>query len=389
LLIKGSQTFSWDSLGRMTGLTNGGTKASYDYNGDGMRVGRTVNGTATTYLQDLAAGLPVVMVESTNSIPTRYIYGTDLMTQLDNADAPAYYHADGLGSTRAMSDLSGQQTATYTYDAFGAVRTQTGGAGNPFTFTGEQADPEAGLVFLRARYYDPEVGRFINKDAFGGFDRRSQTRNLYVYVTNNPTNMFDPTGLFSWNEMVDWGKTTITTILDATKELADKMNRPLIESVGELWGAISLSQDINEVEQKRLEMDRKFVPVGQPGRQEYLKARKDYVEADLALNFKAGLHIATFRLPFGKLAFESTRKVLVRDWWNQTVAIVDRLKYGSEQEAWQRYSEIDQWRRILEHNNIQMGRHMDADGVWRLPSGQVLGATTDGSSMGRLPSGGK
>jgi len=60
MLTKGSQSFSWDPLGRLEGLTNGGTSANYRYNGDGVRVGRTVSGTTTTYLQDLASGLPQV-----------------------------------------------------------------------------------------------------------------------------------------------------------------------------------------------------------------------------------------------------------------------------------------------------------------------------------------
>ncbi len=63
-----------------------------------------------------------------------------------------------------------------------------------FTFTGEQVDAESGLVFLRARYYDPMTGRFVSKDPFGGFDNDTQSLNRYVYVQNNPISMADPTG---------------------------------------------------------------------------------------------------------------------------------------------------------------------------------------------------
>ena len=93
-----------------------------------------------------------------------------------------------------MSNDTGQQTIAYAYDAFGAVRSQIGGAGNSFTFTGEQNDPEAGLVFLRSRYYDPQTGRFISADDFPGYSADSQSINPYVYTQNNPVNHTDPKG---------------------------------------------------------------------------------------------------------------------------------------------------------------------------------------------------
>ncbi|PDV97132.1 DUF6531 domain-containing protein [Candidatus Chloroploca asiatica] len=193
MLSKGDQTFSWDVAGRMIGLTNGATTASYTYNGDGVRVGRTVDGTATSYLQDLAFGLPQVLVETSGADTTRYVLGLDQIAQVGTTTS--YYHSDALGSVRAMSDSVGQATATYIYDAFGGVRTQTGGAGNAYTFTGEQADPEAGMVFLRARYYDPEVGRFLSRDVYPASVYVPASLSRYIYVQNNPLRYIDPLGL--------------------------------------------------------------------------------------------------------------------------------------------------------------------------------------------------
>jgi YD repeat-containing protein len=133
LLSKGGQTYTWDAIGRLVGLTNDGTTASYTYNGDGVRVGSTVNGTTTSYLQNLASGLPDVLIETTAGIATHYVYGSGIVARIGNETS--YYHADGLGSTRAMSNLAAQAATVYTYDAFGMVRVQSNNSSNPFTYT--------------------------------------------------------------------------------------------------------------------------------------------------------------------------------------------------------------------------------------------------------------
>src|SRR5581483_3046533 len=100
----------------------------------------------------------------------------------------------GLGNTVALCNSSGIVTATYAYDAFGAVRIKTGSASTEFTFTGEQNDPN-GLEYpssssgraLRARYYDNATGRFLSQDPAG---------QGYPYAGGNPVNRVDPTGLY-------------------------------------------------------------------------------------------------------------------------------------------------------------------------------------------------
>jgi RHS repeat-associated protein len=84
----------------------------------------------------------------------------------------------------------------YTYDAFGNL-IEGNDHESPYGFTGEQQFREAdGLVFLRARYYDPRIGKFVSKDPFAGFVEFPQTLNLYVYCRNNPVNLTDPNGLW-------------------------------------------------------------------------------------------------------------------------------------------------------------------------------------------------
>jgi len=110
------------------------------------------------------------------------------------ADRQQYYHYDGLGSARALTNNTGTTVATYNYDVFGTIRSQTGSQTNNFLFTGEWRDPETGFYLLRARYYDPVVGRLINRDPWPGAANNPASANRYVYAQNDPVNFADPSG---------------------------------------------------------------------------------------------------------------------------------------------------------------------------------------------------
>jgi len=170
----------------------------FSYTGDGVRVGKTVDGNVTAYVQDLGAPLPVVLVETANGQDMRYLCGLDLLAQTRPDATRRWYHADALGSTRVLTEVGGTAVAGYDYDAFGAVRGQTDGGDNPFSFTGEQLDTELGLVYLRARYYDPEIGRFTSRDQFIALWTKTSALNPYSYAANGPTVGSDPGGLLTW-----------------------------------------------------------------------------------------------------------------------------------------------------------------------------------------------
>ena len=101
---------------------------------------------------------------------------------------------DGLGSVRQLLDTAGEVETSYAYDPFG-VPVVGGDVPNPYQYTGEAWDADLELLYLRARYYQPEVGRFITRDPWRGDAGRPTTVNRYVYVENNPINLVDPTGL--------------------------------------------------------------------------------------------------------------------------------------------------------------------------------------------------
>jgi len=161
---------------------------AFAYNGDGVRTTKTVDSATIQYVLDLAATLPVV-ISDTESV---YLYGLDILAQQQSERL--YYVHDGLGSVRQLLDGTGDLETSYAYDPFG-VPVVGGDVSNPYQFTGEAWDAEVELLYLRARYYQPGVGRFVTKDPWAGDVWRPGTLNRYAYVQNNPVNSTDPRGL--------------------------------------------------------------------------------------------------------------------------------------------------------------------------------------------------
>ena len=107
------------------------------------------------------------------------------------------YNFDAIGSTIAMTDDSGQIVNAYAYTPFGRITNKQETISQPFTFVGQHGvmtEPN-GLYYMRARYYDPQTGRFISQDPLG-FDGGDV--NLYIYAANNPVLLIDPNGEFNW-----------------------------------------------------------------------------------------------------------------------------------------------------------------------------------------------
>jgi RHS repeat-associated protein len=139
---------------------------------------------------------------NTGIVQAVYTYGKDLIS-MKRTDANSYYLYDGLGSVRQLANSAGVVVTSYTYDAFGNKIASSGSITNPYDFTGEQQFDEAdNLVFLRARYYKPSIGRFISRDSI----RYKGGINLYAYVKNNPIKLVDPYGLYPWGDDWDVGK---------------------------------------------------------------------------------------------------------------------------------------------------------------------------------------
>ncbi len=186
-------TYGYDDANYLTGLASGAHDMIYTYNGDHARVGSAVDGVTTGYVLDLAAGLPTILQQATLGVTTTYLYGAGLLGQDDGTDLQTLL-PDALGSTRLVASSGGAIVGHASYDAYGAQTTS--GAGSVFGFTGQQTDAANGLVYLRARSYDPATGVFLQRDPYPFDPNNPVTVNRYTYANANPTNESDPSGLF-------------------------------------------------------------------------------------------------------------------------------------------------------------------------------------------------
>jgi RHS repeat-associated protein len=100
-----------------------------------------------------------------------------------------YFIQDHLGSTRVLTNAAGVSVAKLSYDSFG---NSSGSSLTRYMYTGREFDSDVGVYYYRARWYDPQLGRFISEDPIGFL---SGEVNLYTYTGNNPTLYSDPFGL--------------------------------------------------------------------------------------------------------------------------------------------------------------------------------------------------
>lgn len=173
----------------MTGATVAGNSASYTYDAFDVRVSGAVNGAATNYLWDRLAQNPTLVDDGSHA----YVHGVGPQAQIDPSGNRHYLLSDALASIRGITDGNGALVGGIAYDAFGAVRSQTG-TGSVLGYNGELYTPATGLLHLRSRDLNPTLGRFLSVDRVQPNAPGSQGFNVYAYVANNPTLWVDPSG---------------------------------------------------------------------------------------------------------------------------------------------------------------------------------------------------
>jgi len=198
--------YFWDQAGRLARvevITSAGTTVEESrYNAAGLRVARIVNGVETRFLFDtrLPVGEALETYDVDGNVLSSQTLGNGLVAIHTNgvSEIPI---TDQRGSTRYLLDSSGVLTRQVAYDGFGRII--AGAIGDfPSQFTGEFRSDVSGLDYLRARYRDPETGRFISVDPFDGSLALPATQHDYAYADNDPLNRVDPSGLSTLTEQL-------------------------------------------------------------------------------------------------------------------------------------------------------------------------------------------
>lgn len=194
LTTRGSDSFLWDCENRLLRSTDSGIVTNYEYDHDGNRVKESVGARAVLYFGDL------LEIQTLNGLPVtetkHYFAGSRKVASRDvgaTSDTTKMIHADRLNSVRAVT-VDGDSIQQLRYSAFGEAIKISGGLPVEHGLGMHRHDAQTGLVYMRARYYDPVIGRFLSPDSMIPDPMNPQSLNRYSYVLNNPIGYTDPTG---------------------------------------------------------------------------------------------------------------------------------------------------------------------------------------------------
>ena len=193
----GANVYLYDYANRLTNANSGSVKIVYD--ADGNRIERIASGTTTLYLvaTQNPTGYPQVVEEftagGTTNLSRVYTYGLALISQRQGT-TNYFFGADGHDSTRFLTDGSGAVANAFAYDAYGNLIASNATAQTAYLYTGEQFDGVLGTYYLRARYMNQNVGRFLTMDSYEGYNEDPLSLHKYLFGNANPVNTRDPKG---------------------------------------------------------------------------------------------------------------------------------------------------------------------------------------------------
>lgn len=263
-----SYSMTWAKGRRLASVSRGSSSASYAYDMDGIRTSKTVNGVTTEFITQNGR----VVRQSWSGNVLDFFYDSQqrpyavTYKPADGAAATYYYITNLQGDVVALIDSSGSLAAEYTYNAWGASLTMPyGGAGagavwppiaelNPLRYRGYYYDAETGFYYVSSRYYDPEIGRFINADDIAYLGMGGLTScNLFAYCGNNPVMGYDPYGTFDWSSFgkgAGWLAIGITAICVGVSVLTCGVAAPAMMAVAAVTvtaGALTAVNGVSEL----------------------------------------------------------------------------------------------------------------------------------------------
>ena len=234
MLSNGSLLCTYDSANRLV-TADGHT---YTYNAEDVRIRNLCADEDTTYTYDTNCKLSQLLTKTTDSVVTKYVYGRGLIGEEVNNTFKTY-HFDCRGSTIAITDISGNITDTFAYDTYGKLVSRTGTSDVIFCYNGRDGvvTDKNGLLYMRARYYSPDMKRFINADIVAGAISNAITLNRFAYANGNPVSFVDPFGLSVWswikdkyNDAKDWVSDTANDVKDWAVDTYNSAKDAVVET---------------------------------------------------------------------------------------------------------------------------------------------------------------
>ena len=220
-------TFTWTQGRRLATAKVGSTNISYTYDMAGVRSSKTVGSTKYDFttlsglvIRQAGGGKTIDFVYDENNQPLAMKYNNTLY----------YYVLNAQGDVVRIVNSSRSVVASYTYDPWGKIISSSGTLAdiNPLRYRGYYYDAETGFYYLQSRYYDPEIGRFINADSYASTDATGLlSTNMFAYCENNPVMRVDPTGELFWD---------ILDVFMAALSWDDFLESPSLVNLG--WAAL-------------------------------------------------------------------------------------------------------------------------------------------------------
>jgi len=196
-LSDGTWTYIWQNGRQLQKMQKAGVTAEFVYNADGLRVQKTVNGVATKYT--LHGKNIVHMTSGTDEL--HFFYDAQNRPAVVVYNGVPYAYVKSLqGDIVAILDENGNTVVSYGYNAWGAPlwctgeRAETLGKVQPFRYRGYVFDEETGLYYLKSRYFNSAICRFISSDVFFEKINSANSQNIYTYCHNEPVVKYDKNG---------------------------------------------------------------------------------------------------------------------------------------------------------------------------------------------------